>query len=524
MPRVLPALLVLLFAAALAHASVPFWGAKESLPPETDPKAMKPGQFIWQGDAVTSGPVVVAVSLEDQRATVYRNGVRIGVTTVSTGKKGHATPTGVFTVLQKDKDHRSSIYNSAPMPYTERLTWGGVALHAGGLPGYPSSHGCVHLPSEFARRLFEIAPMGMVVAIADRDAGPAYARHPGAVAPLDPLTGTPVETPRLGPGEEQRWTPNASPSGPVTVIVSGADRRIVVFRSGVEIGRAKFELRDPAQPLGTHAYVLLAPDVSAAAGAAGSPERRWQALALPGHESERGTELSPELRSRVAMPPDFLASVRGVIEPGATILVTDQPVLGETTGVPMTIVSSDPPAAAAEGPSFDCKASSAPIAALICKDADLAALDQKLAGVVAEARAKAQAGAVGAAQLDAEQASWAASRDACWKSDDARACVISRYSARTAELQTRWDLAPHGAPVTYVCDGVPPTRIIATFYESDPPAATFEHAGARVVGVLAPTASGARYVADGGISFWSKGDEATVQWPEGNAFGCRTGS
>lgn len=131
--------------------SAPFWGAKVSLPIDTPISQLKKGDFLWLGEAVTSGPVVMVVSLTEQRAYVYRNGILIGATTVSTGRPGHLTPTGVFTVLQKQKEHRSTIYDGAPMPYMERLTWGGIALHAGGLPGYPESHGCVHLPSEFAR-------------------------------------------------------------------------------------------------------------------------------------------------------------------------------------------------------------------------------------------------------------------------------------------------------------------------------------------------------------------------------------
>ena len=90
------------------------------------------------GEAVTSGPVIMVVSITEQRAYVYRNGILIGATSVSTGRPGHLTPTGVFTVLQKQKEHRSTIYDGAPMPYMERLTWGGIALHAGGLPGYPN--------------------------------------------------------------------------------------------------------------------------------------------------------------------------------------------------------------------------------------------------------------------------------------------------------------------------------------------------------------------------------------------------
>jgi lipoprotein-anchoring transpeptidase ErfK/SrfK len=112
----------------LVYAATPFWGARESLPADTPAASLLPGQFVWAGDAAPEGPIVVVVSITEQRAFVYRNGIRIGVSTVSTGKAGHDTPTGVFTILQKDKDHHSNVYNNAAMPYTERLTWSGVAL------------------------------------------------------------------------------------------------------------------------------------------------------------------------------------------------------------------------------------------------------------------------------------------------------------------------------------------------------------------------------------------------------------
>ncbi len=114
---------------------MPFWGAQQSSAPQTPPKALKPGEFVWHPGIAPAGPIVVIVSLDDQLAFVYRNGVEIGYSTVSSGKSGHDTPTGVFTILQKDRDHHSSKYNNASMPYTQRLTWDGVALHAGGLPG-----------------------------------------------------------------------------------------------------------------------------------------------------------------------------------------------------------------------------------------------------------------------------------------------------------------------------------------------------------------------------------------------------
>ena len=337
-------LVALLLLAASLVAAVPFWGAKQSLPADTDPAALKPGQFIWEGDAVTAGPIAVVVSLEEQRAYVYRNGIRIGLTTVSSGKPGHRTPTGVFTILQKDKDHHSKTYNDAPMPYSERLTWDGVALHAGGLPGYPSSHGCVHLPSEFARLLFQVSSMGMVVVIADQHSPDLHLRHPTALAPVDAATGADDVLPPLGSGEEQRWTPNAAPEGPVSILMSAADRRVLVFRNGIEIGRAKITLRDPGQPLGTHAFVLL--DESAArpqAATPGAAAPRWVAVGVPGHESEKGKPLDPIQSARVSLPDSFRSALRSVLVPGATLVVTDAAVLDHTTGVPMTIVTADPP-------------------------------------------------------------------------------------------------------------------------------------------------------------------------------------
>lgn len=125
----------LALAALPGVAATPHWGADASSAVDTPPGQLKPGDWIWAGDDPALGPMVMVVSLDEQRGHVYRNGLRIAVTTVSTGKPGHATPTGVFTILQKDRDHHSNKYNNAPMPYQERLTWDGVALHAGGLPG-----------------------------------------------------------------------------------------------------------------------------------------------------------------------------------------------------------------------------------------------------------------------------------------------------------------------------------------------------------------------------------------------------
>ncbi|MBK8750386.1 MAG: L,D-transpeptidase family protein [Candidatus Competibacteraceae bacterium] len=123
-----------------------------TIPDVRDAATLKPGEFTWHPERAPSGPVVIIVSVPEQRAYVYRNGVRIGASTVSTGKPGHETPTRVFSILEKDQKHVSSTYQGAAMPYMERLTWDGIALHAGKLPGYPASHGCVRLPLSGHRR------------------------------------------------------------------------------------------------------------------------------------------------------------------------------------------------------------------------------------------------------------------------------------------------------------------------------------------------------------------------------------
>jgi L,D-transpeptidase-like protein len=115
----------------------------------------KNGEYVWHPEMSPAGPVVIIVSLPGQRMYVYRNGVRIGVSTISTGTKSHATPPGIFTILQKKVSHESNIYKGAQMPHMQRLTWTGIAMHAGHLPSYPASHGCVRLPIDFIEEAFE---------------------------------------------------------------------------------------------------------------------------------------------------------------------------------------------------------------------------------------------------------------------------------------------------------------------------------------------------------------------------------
>lgn len=130
--------------------------------------ALKPGQYVWHPELAGDGPVQIVVSVPMQTAFVFRAGTLIGATTVSTGMPGKDTPTGSFTILQKEKLHHSNLYDSAPMPWMQRLTWDGVALHAGKIPGYPASHGCVRLPAAFAPKLYQATSLGAEVTIVDQ--------------------------------------------------------------------------------------------------------------------------------------------------------------------------------------------------------------------------------------------------------------------------------------------------------------------------------------------------------------------
>ena len=339
--------ILLLALVSFAAQAVPFWGATESRPPETPTEDLKPGEFIWNPGVAPEGPIVVLVSLGEQRAYVYRNGVEIGVSTISSGKSGHATPTGVFVILQKDKDHHSSKYNNAAMPYTQRLTWDGVALHAGGLPGYPSSHGCVHLPSKFSEDLFNVSPMGMTVVVVNERTAPADVAHPPALSPVDATSGAVAVADRLSAEREFRIEPEKSPHGPVSIVMSASDRRVLVLRNGVEIGRARIDVRDPDKPLGTHAFVMSA-DVLDIENplVPGTRMPKWTAIAMPGHFDETGRDISRVAIARVSMPPGFARAVHGLLAPGSTLYVTDAPILTEHTHSDFTVLSTGAPESA----------------------------------------------------------------------------------------------------------------------------------------------------------------------------------
>jgi hypothetical protein len=304
-------------------------GAKVSSPTELARLAdqLKPGEWVWAPEVAPTGPILIYVDLSTQRATVYRNGVRIAVSTISSGKPGHETPTGVFTILQKDATHHSKKYDNAPMPYQERLTWDGVALHAGGLPGYPESHGCVHLPYTFSQELFGITTLGATVVVQGDAANHVTTTDASLLEPLNDKGQ--YEPPQPLTTEEFRWDPDKSPTGPLTIIVSKQDQRIVVLRNGVEIGRSVAQIND--EDPSSHVITL-------ARGPDG--KNHWIYVGLPGHDTDKGRLLDEATLNRVHMPRAFFADVSSVLEPGATILVTQSSVGALTTGPHLTILDS----------------------------------------------------------------------------------------------------------------------------------------------------------------------------------------
>ena len=290
---------------------------------------LKPGDWVWAGNIAPHGPVLVYVELDRQLATVYRNGVRIAVSTVSSGKVGFATPGGVFTILEKDIDHRSRTYDNAPMPYQQRLTWKGVAMHAGNLPGYPASHGCIRLPLEFSKLLFKTTTMGGTVVIANSKADP-YKRPPAGVLAPHTDGGKSVARLPLQNSEAYRWTPQAAPTGPVSIIISTGDQLVVVLRNGTEIGRARAVV---AQQASDAQVLTLSKDTRG--------RNEWIQVGVNNLKAEDAAIISTQGVEQMKLPEPFVARMREVMGAGTTVLITSASVDTNTTGVQTTVIASD---------------------------------------------------------------------------------------------------------------------------------------------------------------------------------------
>src|SRR6201987_5989719 len=281
---------------------------------------LKPGEYWWHPEISPQGPLMILISVPQQEMHVYRNGIMIGRSTVSTGSKGHETPGGVFSILEKQQSYRSKKYNDAPMPNMQRLTWTGIAMHSGQLPGYAASHGCVRLPYDFSQQLFATTNSGGTVIIGDgKTPVPRLASNPGLL--LAPTDFTPEMLHSLGKNDYD-WHPERSPEGPITIVISSSDRAMYVYRNGNPIGRAGIEI-DGRDRLGNPVFTMLE-------GTTGKPSRftpkneegRWMRVTSEGRPVE-----ADALASRLHFSPDFADKLANEMKPGTTVIVTDNAVV-----------------------------------------------------------------------------------------------------------------------------------------------------------------------------------------------------
>ena len=287
-------------------------------------------------EKIPNGPLTIVVSIGSQHVSLYADGTFVGRAAVSTGMRGHPTPIGVFTVIQKDRYHRSNIYSLAPMPYMQRITWSGVAVHEGVLPGYPASHGCIRTTHEFAVRLWGITKLGARVIVALSDVAPAAIANPHLFSPV-PATkaeAVPDPKPELKPSIQSALAvpamvvppigtdaggapaaptttaaaadppatatadpPPADPPpaidaakaasdealtaepprkpGPVSAFVSRKTGRLYVRQNYQPLFDVPVDIRDADRPLGTHVYTAMDKD-------AGGTAMRWTVVTMPG--------------------------------------------------------------------------------------------------------------------------------------------------------------------------------------------------------------------------------------------------
>lgn len=287
-----------------------------------------PGRSFWLPELSPAGPVVAVVNLHTQHAQIYRNGIAIGYTSVSTGKRGYGTPTGRFQVLEKRRFHRSSTYGNAPMPWMVRLTWSGIAFHSGALPGFPASHGCIRLPASFAPQLFGALSLGDTVAVLNQPAD-AFT----TLAPIDPL-GRPLLQPEMLAATAW-WREAAASAAPVSVSPVSAS-----LLTGAPASLAAPPLALLASLPQQRLFVLEAGQVAAAAPL--PPGARQQALPLaaaplswqpPGHwqaPGQSGNAADATLWQTV-LPSDaaFSQRLRARITPGSTLVLSDLPAVGD---------------------------------------------------------------------------------------------------------------------------------------------------------------------------------------------------
>ena len=318
-----------------------------------------------------NGPLQIIISIADQRISVYDNEMLIARSSVSTGVPHHPTPLGIFSVISKQRWHRSNLYSAAPMPYMQRITWSGIALHAGVVPGHPASHGCIRLENDFAVRLWHLTKRGARVIIAPDDTRPVeianphlFESKPQAASSLPEsdgdITGSAV---MAVPATNPPTTPNADPQQvtdlqtpapraaenpgnvvPISVFVSRKLSKLFVRRGDTSLFDSPVAIRDPEESLGTYVFTATG---SRNEGAG----LRWMVVSMPEKSSHK--HLAPKSRSpskhslessvassspdkasaaldRIEIPQDVVGRISQLLTPGSSLIVSDYGLSDET--------------------------------------------------------------------------------------------------------------------------------------------------------------------------------------------------
>jgi hypothetical protein len=326
-----------------------------------------------QPQETPNGPLQIVISIADQRVSLYDNGILIGRSSVSTGVRRHPTPLGVFSVIEKERWHRSNIYSGAPMPYMQRITWSGIALHAGQLPGYPASHGCIRLTNDFAIRLWHLTKRGARVIIARQDAVPVEITNPHlfiskpktafgspdspaiAVADNSNKTATATQAPLISNVDMQETADSqaagSAPSGaapqkiiPISVFVSRKLSRLYVRQGYTPLFDVPVEIQNPEEPLGTHVFTVMKPQNEGSAV-------RWNVVSIPQEGTSAGSskerkapkqqiiETVPSVPlsdtanaalDRIKIPQDAIQQISEVLTAGSSLVISDYGISSET--------------------------------------------------------------------------------------------------------------------------------------------------------------------------------------------------
>ena len=308
------------------------------------------------------GPLQIIISIADQRISLYDNGALIARSSVSTGVQGYPTPLGIFSVISKERWHRSNIYSAAPMPYMQRITWSGIALHAGVLPGYPASHGCIRLSNDFAIRLWHLTERGTRVIIAPEDVQPVEIanRHLSVPKPKVPsesetaaVAGSGTTAHSSAPaalvrGDELAFaTLKVAPQKvvPISVFVSRKLSRLFVRKGLTPLFDIPVEIHSPEEPLGTHVFTAMEPQKDSAS--------RWTVVSMPrafshasagtAQERKEPGERTAEATSpvslpdsadaaldRIEIPQDVVEQISELLTPGSSLIISDYGMSSET--------------------------------------------------------------------------------------------------------------------------------------------------------------------------------------------------